>query len=71
MRFMSVFFVSSSNIHDEIVKLSEAESHHLLHVLRKKIGDPITLVNGFGLSMQGKIDSIDQKRIEIRIRLLS
>lgn len=64
---MSVFFLSSSNIKDEIVKLSEAESHHLMNVLRKKIGDSITVVNGSGLTMQAKIDSIQQKRIEIKI----
>lgn len=64
---MGLFFISSPKISNETVKLSEAESHHLMHVLRKKTGDSITLMDGHGLIICGKIFSIDQKEIEIKI----
>lgn len=52
---MGVFLVSPDRIKDKQALLDAAESHHLIHVLRKKIGDPLTLVTGKGSYFEGKI----------------
>jgi len=52
---MPLFLISSQSIHEGLITLDPAESHHLAHVLRKKTGDVITLTHGEGDSFEAKI----------------
>src|SRR5262245_54215607 len=52
---MPVFLISAQSIHEGIITLDPAESHHLAHVLRKKEGDVITLTHGQGEYFEAKI----------------
>ncbi len=53
--------------------LSKEESHHLIRVYRKKIGDQIFLINGKGKEFLGKITNIiinPKKELQVEVELL-
>ncbi len=60
---MAIFY--QENIDD--LKLSEAEAHHAVKVLRKKVGDKIQLVNGKGVLVDAEIKIADKKNCEYKI----
>ena len=45
----------------EVVELETAPAHHLIRVLRRRIGDPVVVFNGDGSEYVGRIISIDGK----------
>jgi len=47
--------------------LPEDVHHHLIHVLRKKIGDEVRVFNGHDGEMLGVLDLIDKKRASLKI----
>lgn len=50
-----------------MVSLSEAESHHLAKVLRKKVGENVELFDGSGLRAPGRIELIAKREVKIRL----
>jgi len=56
------FCTSISDLH-----LSEEESHHAVRVLRLKVDDSITLIDGKGTSAIGKITDLNKKSIKFKI----
>lgn len=52
---MPLFLISPDHIQGNKAVLDETESHHIVHVLRKKVGETISLSNGRGDSFEGKI----------------
>lgn len=60
------FFISEENIQGKKALLDPLETHHLVAVMRKKIGDSIQLLTGKGKSYQGKIVQI-HPQVEIDI----
>ncbi len=55
---MGLFLISESDIRDT-VSLNPEESHHLIHVMRKKKGDKIELSNGQGSYFSAEILQIE------------
>lgn len=49
------------------LRLSEEESHHAIRVLRLKMGDYITLIDGIGTTAVGKITTLNKKSLEFEI----
>ncbi len=49
----------------EVIALDENASHRLIHVLRSKQNDPITLFNDDGYDYQGTIQQITRKKVEV------
>lgn len=49
------------------LKLSEEESHHATRVLRLKLGDYITLIDGIGTTAVGKISELNKKSLHYEI----
>ena len=49
----------------ETISLDEAAAHHLIHVLRLKVGQEIRVFNGEGGEFHGKIQTINKKSCEI------
>lgn len=62
---MNIFY--TPNINNGTYTLSESESKHAVRVLRLKIGDKITLVNGKGTFFEAKISIDNPKKCEIEI----
>ena len=61
---MELFY--SNTINKDVITLDYIESNHCLKVLRKSIGDPVSIVNGEGTLYKGKIISSD-KECKIKI----
>jgi len=49
------------------LKLSEEESHHAIRVLRLKLGDYITLIDGVGTTAIGQITELNKKSLQYEI----
>lgn len=62
---MQLFF--QDQITEPITILSEEESKHLIRVLRKKQGDPITLTDGKGMVFESVILDANPKKASLKI----
>ncbi len=60
------FFVENS-IQSESVSLTGTEAHHLIHVMRSKVGDDVTLFDGGGAEYSASIASIGRAQVELAI----
>ena len=49
------------------LKLSEEESHHAIRVLRLRLGDFITLIDGKGATAIGEITELNKKALQYKI----
>ena len=63
---MSSFFIDFDQKSTEVSVVSD-EYHHICKVFRHKVGEVIPILNGKGLSAQGKIVDITKKQIELSI----
>lgn len=64
---MDYFYSPPENINSESVIISGEEYNHLTHVMRKKIGDYIMIVDGEGNAYQSVIISIGKKQVEAKV----
>ncbi len=62
---MELFF--SNNRIGNLIEMPETEAHHLLHVLRYKIGDTIKITDGQGNFFETKIIEINKKKCVVEI----
>jgi 16S rRNA (uracil1498-N3)-methyltransferase len=63
------FIPQELTLHEDIA-LDGTEMHHLVTVMRSKIGDVAELVNGRGVCAQAKIVQIEKKRVTLNIEEL-
>ncbi|MEE9451347.1 MAG: 16S rRNA (uracil(1498)-N(3))-methyltransferase [Gammaproteobacteria bacterium] len=52
---------------NQILELDNQASHHLLRVLRLKVGNPITLFNGEGGEYGGQLCVIKRNRVSVKV----
>ena len=52
---MQLFFDPTLDINSKSCVFGREESRHIIRVLRKKVGDPISITNGKGILFDGKI----------------
>lgn len=64
---MSERFYSSEPITAEIATLRDTEAHHLLHVMRGKVGDEVTLFDGSGVEFAAVVTATTRKEVELEI----
>jgi 16S rRNA (uracil1498-N3)-methyltransferase len=64
---MSDRFYSAQPITAERVKLDGPEAHHLLHVMRAKVGQRVTLFDGGGAEFDAEIVKCNRADVEVRI----
>jgi 16S rRNA (uracil1498-N3)-methyltransferase len=64
---MSDRFFSSRPIADECVTLDGQEAHHLLHVMRAKVGQGVTLFDGSGAEFDVEITKCGRSEVETRV----
>lgn len=64
---MSQRFFASSLIESEQVTLADAEAHHLLHVMRAKVGDEVTLFDGSGSEFTATVTRLRRSDVELRV----
>ncbi len=49
------------------IKLPEKLAHHVLHVLRSKLNDPVILFDGAGGEYPGRIIKVDKRQVEVML----
>ena len=64
---MTERFYAESLIEGKLVELSPAESHHLAHVLRKKVGDEVQLFDGRGALATAEIKTVGRKTVQLSL----
>lgn len=60
------FFLESVE-EDGRLKLSREESHHVMHVMRRRVGDPLDLLDGRGTLYQAVIDEVREGCVLARV----
>ena len=58
---MELFFNENLSVNDESMIFSSEESRHISMVLRKKVGEVISVTNGEGLEWKGEITRTDRR----------
>lgn len=58
---MNRFFVSSEAISDRFVRLTQAQSHQLCHVLRLERGDAVLVLDNLGWEYDVRLERVDAK----------
>lgn len=64
---MSERFFSNLPIAGDAVTLGGAEAHHLLHVLRAKVGDTVTLFDDSGAEFTAEVTGRGRAEVELRV----
>lgn len=62
------FYLKGSYLEGEQVSLEGQEFHHLVHVMRAKVGDTVELVNGSGLLAVALVKFFDKKQASLQIQ---
>ena len=60
-------FIEDSIMINDVIELSDQQHHHISKVLKKKIGDSITLFNNTGKSFYTEIIDIRKKHTSVRV----
>lgn len=64
---MAVFYTPELKATSSSVFLEEQESRHLSRVLRKKVGNRVTLINGQGIRASGVLKHIAKSSVEVQV----
>ena len=65
---MSRRFFSEQLILTDSVQLSGPEAHHLIHVMRAKVADPVILFDGTGAEFAASIEAIGRRDVTLRVQ---
>lgn len=64
---MSDRFFVDQQIASKQVEIRDAEAHHLIHVMRAKLADEITLFDGSGSEYLARINQIGRSTVDVQI----
>lgn len=64
---MSTRFFVDEPITADRATLVDSEAHHLLHVLRAKVGEEVVLIDGTGKEYVARIDRLGRSQVELAI----
>jgi 16S rRNA (uracil1498-N3)-methyltransferase len=64
---MHRFYLPPEQTKGEVVQLSESDAHHAARVLRLQADDPATILNGAGVEMRGKVETVGKRTVTVRI----
>ena len=61
-------FINQKITFSETISLPEDKAHHILHVLRLRIGDQIKLFNNSGLEFKAEITELTKKAVRAQVK---
>ncbi len=64
---MPSFYNPEFNVKDKYITLQGDENHHLVHVMRKKTGEAIDILNGKGITAHCIIESTSKKQTKCKV----
>ena len=64
---MSSRFYTADSIQNDRVGLVEEQAHHLLHVLRIKAGQEVTVFDGSGTEATARVESLNKREVQLEI----
>ncbi|MCH2123177.1 MAG: 16S rRNA (uracil(1498)-N(3))-methyltransferase [Pirellulaceae bacterium] len=64
---MSLRFFCQSFVRNDFITLDGVEAHHLLHVMRAKVGEEVILFDNSGFEYAAKIDSIQRTTVKLEV----
>ncbi len=67
---MSRFYASKENINGNMITIGRDEAHHILDVMRLKIGDKVVVFDGTGTEYTGFIKHADTKNKKVIIEVV-
>lgn len=64
---MRRFFIPAENLLDKKATITGSDVHHIIHVLRKKVGDEIAATDGMGNLLRTRVLEIWESMIQLEI----
>ena len=64
---MHRFYLPPGHCQGPILSLTGREAHHALHVLRLRRGEPVTLLDGEGLSCECQVEQLARNHLELKV----
>ncbi len=61
------FYVEPQQVFGDRLMLTGEEAHHALHVMRKRVGEPLTAVDGCGGIYDGIVEKADKGKVWVRV----
>ena len=61
-------YFSTTPITDDDVELTDAEAHHLMHVMRAKQGDEVILFDGSGSEFTAIVTTMGRRSVQLKVR---
>lgn len=61
------FYIDAPLMQGDVVTLTSTEAHHLLQVMRSRVGSQVELVNGRGVLATARLDRIDRRDCDLMI----
>ena len=65
---MKARFYSATVVPGETATLADSEAHHLLHVLRARVGDEVTLFDGRGYEYPSRVASCTRNQVTLDVQ---
>lgn len=56
------FYLDAALKSGELLALEDVEAHHLIHVMRQRVGDEVELVNGRGVLAEAHVEKLERQR---------
>lgn len=64
---MSERYFVENPIEDSSARLAGGEAHHLIHVMRAKVGDEVTLFDGSGAQFAARVTRVGRAEVELEV----
>ncbi|MCB1212906.1 MAG: 16S rRNA (uracil(1498)-N(3))-methyltransferase [Chlamydiia bacterium] len=61
------YYFSGELKRDKTILLTDSEAHHLMHVMRNRVGDLVEIVNGRGALAVGKVVNCTRREVALEI----
>ncbi|MEZ6046459.1 MAG: RsmE family RNA methyltransferase [Planctomycetaceae bacterium] len=62
------FYTTAIDLKTMTAQLNEGEAHHLLHVMRMKVGEEVTLFDGQGNAWKAEIKSTTRRTVDLALQ---
>jgi len=65
---MDAFYCPPEEVHGERIVITGEEAHHLMRVMRHRVGDVVAVVDGTGGEYDACVETLSPERVECRIK---
>jgi 16S rRNA (uracil1498-N3)-methyltransferase len=65
---MHRFYLPPSAVRDDLLRLSDAEAHHAIHVVRVRLGERVVVMDGVGHELLCEVTGTGRHQVDLAVR---